>query len=200
MTRTRGAEAGGAGGEGRDAVSPEEFKRLQAELRDNDAQRPLHEKGVDYGGEHEHKQAGTYQVWHDRRSAMDRVAERGDASKSPFPAGYAHAADVRATGLQEAREMTQYVEAQARDGFIDVLHFDEHPGVTCREREPRNTQRMDVIVDPQGVAHRVGDDGFEEIGRRDVATPEPPQAPLDAARDPEPWRDRSPARGRGIGQ
>ncbi len=113
---------------------------------------------------------GEFQVWHDRGWPQSRLDQMlGSTPPSSFPQDYFHAADVEAGSLREAVGLTT--------GKGSVLTGDEvpwegNPGVqshTPKPFVPRNTDAGDVIVDPEGKAHRYDGQGFSEIafGRDD---------------------------------
>jgi hypothetical protein len=106
----------------------------------------------------------TYQVWHDRGWPQSRIDQKlGGAPPSRFPSDYFHAADVQANSLREA------VERTTSKGHLlkgDHEPWSRNAGVQSHTPPPfvpRDTDKGDVIVDPQGRAYRVEKRGFREI-------------------------------------
>jgi hypothetical protein len=108
----------------------------------------------------------TYQVWHEINWPQNRINQMlGGWPPSRFPQDYVHVANVQANGLRETVELT------TDNGSI--FHGNEKPwehnrGVECLGHpriKQRDTDRGDVIIDPQGHAYRVEQNGFSEILR-----------------------------------
>jgi hypothetical protein len=110
----------------------------------------------------------TYQVWHDIGWPQSRLNQvLGGWPPSRFPGDYVQVANVRANGLREAVELTtgrgsllsylahegQYQPWERNAGVESVPNILTH----------RDTDRGDVIVDPQGKAYRVERIGFVEV-------------------------------------
>ena len=107
---------------------------------------------------------GEYQVWHDRGWPQSRIDQMlGGWPPSQFPQDYFHAADVQADSVLEAVQLT------TGNGHVlkgDHQRWDDHQGVrshTPKTFVPRDTDKGDVIVDPQGKAHRYDGPGFREV-------------------------------------
>jgi hypothetical protein len=87
----------------------------------------------------------------------------GGAPPSRFAQDYFHAADVQPGSLEEAVHLTT---STGRTLHGDHQPWDGNPGVisyTPKPFVPRDTDAGDVIVDPQGKAHRYDGRGFSEI-------------------------------------
>jgi hypothetical protein len=106
----------------------------------------------------------TYQVWHDTGWPQSRINQMlGGWPPSRFPEDYVHVANVQANGLREVVALTtdkgSILEGTEipweRNRGIENLG---HPRI-----KQRDTDRGDVIVDPQGNAYRVEQNGFSEI-------------------------------------
>jgi len=112
----------------------------------------------------------TYRVWLNHSYPPERMAQAaGEVPFPPFPEGYGHFANVRANGLQEVVTLTTDMPSIFRDDFhqweIDSGVQTLLPGVVARDIEAG-----DVIVDPQGRAHRVENGHFREVGTIDDRT------------------------------
>lgn len=84
-----------------------------------------------------------YEVWH---------ADITGASQD-FPEAYTRAAIVQAESLEHAVKLTTHIDKP----------WQENPGVEGDGY--RSTGIGDVVVDPQGKAHRFGEQGFHQISR-----------------------------------
>ena len=134
----------------------------------------------------------TYQVWHDRgwpQNILDQTL--GGAPPSKFPQDYFHVADVLANGLNEAVELTTSKGHILRD---DHHPWDGHPHVRSYAPgpfAPRDTSVGDVIVDPEGIAHRYDGKGFHPADSRTTAngfTADPAQRARFQPKDVDPAR------------
>jgi hypothetical protein len=109
-------------------------------------------------------QKKTYQVWHDIGWPQSRINQiAGGWPPSRFPQDYIHIADVQANVLREVVQMTT-----AQGEFLQEIPWDRNRGVECLGHPrimQRDTDQGDVIVDPQGHAYRVEQNGFSEILR-----------------------------------
>jgi hypothetical protein len=132
---------------------------------------------------------GVYQVWHDAGWPERAGLNARFGVETPFPAGYIHAADVEADSLGQAVALTggaAYVPGP--DGGLSWEPWESNPGVRSWAllSQTRDTAAGDVIVDPQGRAHRYDGLGFRAIAAEDRPLPTPadiadgrpgPQAP-----------------------
>jgi hypothetical protein len=116
---------------------------------------------------------GEYQVWHNRLWPQGRIdlatasQDIGHWPPSRFPEEYFHAANVRASSLRAAAAKTMHLGTPYDDGKTPFEPWEEQQDVqsfTPRPFRPRSTDPGDVIVDPQGKAHRFDGVGFCEIG------------------------------------
>lgn len=108
------------------------------------------------------EKAAVFQVWHDHHwpeSYLSHVL--GGCPEPPFPQSYTHVANVRADSLAQAVELTT-----DKGHFLDPELWQKNPEVEVLVLAPRETTIGDVIVDPQGQAHRVVQQGFREIAVR----------------------------------
>ena len=153
ITWTRGALAGAvslcAGSTSRFGTDPQG-------LAESETARPPRHEGPPGRGE--------YQVWHDRDWPQSRINQMlGGWPPSQFPQDYFHAADVHADSLLEAVQLTTG-KGHVLEG--DHQPWDGHQGVrsyTPKPFVPRDTSEGDVVVDPQGQAHRYDGQGFSEV-------------------------------------
>jgi hypothetical protein len=100
----------------------------------------------------------TYQVW----QGNDLSASR--AGWSAFPADYRHTINVSANSLKATYESTRF-GAWWEDHEVDVVG-----------NGARSTRVGDVVVDPEGKAYRIHDNGFKAIdpATEKAAKDEPP--------------------------
>ncbi len=105
-----------------------------------------------------------YQVWHDAGWPQSRINQMlGGWPPSRFPEDYIHVANVQANGLRETVQMTT-----DKGSFLEgnEIPWERKRGVESLGHprfKQRDTDRGDVIVDPQGRAYRVEKDSFSEI-------------------------------------
>ena len=105
----------------------------------------------------------TDQVWHDAGWPQSRINQMlGGWPPSRFPEDYVHVANVQANGLREAVEMTTGTGSILEGNAIP---WERNPGVQSLASilTHRDSDKGDVIVDPQGRAYRVEHQGFSEI-------------------------------------
>ncbi len=113
----------------------------------------------------------TYQVWHDVGWPQSRLNQMlGDWPPTPFPEGYVHVSNVQANGLREAVELTtssgSLLAHLAGEGQYHAWQDNRDIENLCNPKiAQRDTDKGDVIVDPQGKAYRVEQNGFSEIRR-----------------------------------
>lgn len=99
-----------------------------------------------------------YHVYHTSDDLVGIAATRFGAPMPRFPEDYTHIAVVEANSLGKAFELTN---SDDRD-WIDKRGV-KQARVEGLDTVPRSTSIGDVIVDPEGQAHRVNSGGFERI-------------------------------------
>ena len=105
----------------------------------------------------------TYQVWHETGWPESRINQMlGGWPPSRFPEDYVHVANVQANGLREAVGLTTD-KGNILEG--NAIPWEKNPGVEALPTilQHRDSDKGDVIVDPQGKAYRVEHQGFSEI-------------------------------------
>ena len=167
---------------------------------------PDREAGNDRPSDGHHEGAGTigkgtYQVWQDRGWPQSRINQMlGGWPPSRFPEEYVHVANVQAEGLDQAVALTTDTgDFLAGDGQLPWQPWSSKEGVQALVKRPfaRDTDIGDVIVDPQGQAHRVEGKGFSAIGATRAHIPSPGEiADDDRLGSPEPDHGRDNGRGR----
>jgi hypothetical protein len=140
------------------------------------------------------KSKGMYQVWHDMSGPNSWIAHLMGDPLPRFPDDYVHAANVHAESLGEAARLTSNT-GSFLDGKGNSTSWEKCQGVEAMVNAPRDTSACDVIVDPQGKAHRFDGQGFEAItlGQRNRASGEKAR---DDSRGPKPARSRGKRLGR----
>jgi hypothetical protein len=102
-----------------------------------------------------------YQVWHDRGWPQSRINEMmAGWPPSRFPDHYVHVANVKANGLQHAVELTTD-QGNILDGT--AIPWEKNRGVESLSPFQRDTDKGDVVVDPQGRPFRVERNSFKEL-------------------------------------
>ncbi len=107
----------------------------------------------------------TYQVWHDAGWPQSRINQMlGGWPPSRFPEDYVHVANVQANGLREVVGLTTD-KGNVLDG--NAVPWERNPGVeslpSILQHLHRDTDKGDVIIDPQGKAYKVEQNGFVEV-------------------------------------
>jgi hypothetical protein len=120
--------------------------------------------------------SGVYQVWHDAGWPERAGLNARFGVETPFPAGYIHVADVEADNLGQAVALTGgagYLPGPGGD--VSWEPWEMNPGVRAFAPLPqtRDTAAGDVVVDPQGRAHRYDGLGFRAIPAEDRPLPTP---------------------------
>jgi hypothetical protein len=119
---------------------------------------------------------GVYQVWHDAGWPERAGLNARFGVETPFPQGFLHVADVQAASLGHAVALTGgagYIPGPSGD--VSWEPWEMNPGVRALSPLPqtRDTDAGDVIVDPQGRAHRYDGLGFRAIAAEDRPLPTP---------------------------
>jgi hypothetical protein len=149
-----------------EGVSPEDKQRIiNRETVDVSkvsvaGQPPSSSGGLAGGADEEKPSKGTYQVWHDTSWPHSRITHRSRRSEPRFPDDYTHVAKVEAESLGEAVRLTTDA-GNARSS--EAALWENNEGVQALVTTPRDTAAGDVIVDPNGKAHRFGGKGFDAI-------------------------------------
>jgi hypothetical protein len=119
--------------------------------------------------------SGVYQVWHDAGWPERASLNARFGVETPFPQGFIHVADVEAANLGQAVALTGGAGYLPGPGGVSWEPWEMNPGVRALAPLPqtRDTDAGDVIVDPQGRAHRYDGLGFRAIAAEDRPLPTP---------------------------
>jgi hypothetical protein len=117
-----------------------------------------------------------YQVWHDAGWPERASLNARFGVETPFPQGFLHVADVQAASLGQAVALTTGGgDSREPGGAGSWRPWETKAGVRALAplAQTRDTERGDVIVDPQGQPYRYDGGGFTAIEAAGPALPSP---------------------------